>query len=87
MITGILTIIFCIATFVMIAMPVLGAIPLSENASTILDGLEKKNGSIAPVLDKSSHNPTNAKNRKICQNITINLSFLSLLRYFACAFE
>ena len=40
MITGILTIIFCIATFVMIAMPVLGAIPLSENASTILDGLE-----------------------------------------------
>ena len=40
MITGILTIIFCILTFVMIAMPVLGAIPLSENASTILDGLE-----------------------------------------------
>lgn len=40
MTTGILTIIFCILTFVMIAMPVLGAIPLSENASTILDGLE-----------------------------------------------
>jgi len=59
----------------------------SASVTAIRDGLEKKNGSIAPVAARISHNPKKDTKRVICQKMTIILSFLSLFKYFSWAFD